>query len=34
MAERYLVCVENSKDANVLLRSLNIVQATSMIAAS
>ena len=34
MAERYLACVENNKDANSLLKALNIVQATNMIAAS
>ena len=34
LAERYLVCVENNKDANSLLKALNIVQATNMIAAS
>ena len=34
LAERYLVCVENNKDANSLLKALDIVQATNMIAAS
>ena len=34
LAERYLACVENNKDANSLLKALNIVQATNMIAAS
>ena len=34
LAERYLVCVKNSKDANTLLRSLDIVQTTRMTAAS
>ena len=34
LAERYLVCVENNKDANSLLKSLDIVVATNMIAAS
>ena len=34
LAERYLVCVENNKDANALLKSLDIVAATNMIAAS
>ena len=34
LAERYLACVENNKDANSLLKSLDIVQATNMIAAS
>ena len=34
LAERYLTCVENNKDANSLLKSLDIVQATNMIAAS
>ena len=33
LAERYLVCVENNKDANALLNSLDIVAATNMIAA-
>ena len=33
-AERYLACVENNKDANSLLKALDIVQATNMIAAS
>ena len=32
LAERYLACVENNKDANSLLKALNIVQATNMIA--
>ena len=32
LAERYLVCVENNKDANSLLKSLDIVQATHMVA--
>ena len=31
---RYLTCVENNKDANSLLKALDIVQATNMIAAS
>ena len=34
LAERYLACVENNKDANSLLKALNIVQATNMIASS
>ena len=34
LAERYLACVENKKDANSLLKALDIVQATNMIAAS
>ena len=34
LTERYLVCVENNKDANSLLNSLDIVAATNMIAAS
>ena len=34
LTERYLTCVENNKDANSLLKALNIVQATNMIAAS
>ena len=34
LAERYLACVENNKDANSLLKSLDIVQATNMIASS
>ena len=34
LAERYLVCVENNKDANSLLKALDIVAATNMIAAS
>ena len=34
LAERYLVCVENNKDANSLLKSLDIVAATNMIATS
>ena len=34
LAERYLACVENNEDANSLLKALNIVQATNMIAAS
>ena len=34
LVERYLVCVENNKDANSLLKSLDIVVATNMIAAS
>ena len=33
LAERYLACVENKKDANSLLKALDIVQATNMIAA-
>ena len=33
LAERYLACVENNKDANSLLKALNIVQTTNMIAA-
>ena len=32
LAERYLVCVENNKDANSMLKALDIVQATNMIA--
>ena len=32
LAERYLVCVESNKDANSLLKSLDIVQATNMVA--
>ena len=34
LAERYLTCVENNKYANSLLKALDIVQATNMIAAS
>ena len=34
LAERNLACVENNKDANSLLKALDIVQATNMIAAS
>ena len=34
LAERYLARVENNKDANSLLKALDIVQATNMIAAS
>ena len=34
LAERYFTCVENNKDANSLLKALDIVQATNMIAAS
>ena len=34
LAERYLACVENNKDANSLLKALDIVQATNIIAAS
>ena len=34
LAERYLTCVENNKDANSLLKALDIVQATNMIASS
>ena len=34
LAERYLTCIENNKDANSLLKALDIVQATNMIAAS
>ena len=34
LAERYLTCVENNKDANSLLKALDIVQATNMIVAS
>ena len=34
LAERYLTCVENNKDANSLLKALDTVQATNMIAAS
>ena len=34
LAERYLTYVENNKDANSLLKALNIIQATNMIAAS
>ena len=34
LAERYLTCVENNKDANSLLKALDIVEATNMIAAS
>ena len=34
LAERYLACVQNNKDANSLLKALDIVQATNMIAAS
>ena len=29
LAERYLVCLENNKDANALLKSLDIVAATT-----
>ena len=32
LAERYLMCVENNKDANAPLKSLDIVAATNMIA--
>ena len=32
LAERYLVSVENNKDANTLLKQLNIVVATNMVA--
>ena len=34
LTERYLTCVENNKDANSLLKALDIVQATNMITAS
>ena len=34
LAERYLACVENNKDANSLVKALDIVQATNMIASS
>ena len=34
LAERSLACVENNKDANSLLKALDIVQATNMIASS
>ena len=34
MAKRYPACVENNKDANSLLKALDIFQATNMIAAS
>ena len=34
LAERYLACVENNNDAYSLLKTLDIVQATNMIAAS
>ena len=34
LAERYLACVEINKDSNSLLKALDIVQATNMIAAS
>ena len=34
LAERYLTCIENNKDANSFLKALDIVQATNMIAAS
>ena len=34
LAERYLACVENNKYATSLLKALDIVQATNMIAAS
>ena len=34
LAERYLVCVKNNKDANSLLKSLDIVVETNMVAAS
>ena len=34
LAERYLTCVENNKDANSLLKALDFVQATNMIASS
>ena len=34
LAERYLTCDENNKDAHSLLKALDIVQATNMIAAS
>ena len=30
LTERYLACVENNKDANSLLKALNVVQATNM----
>ena len=32
LAERYLVSVENNKDANTLLKQLDIVVATNMVA--
>ena len=34
LAKRYIACVENNKDANSLLKALDIVQATNMIASS
>ena len=34
LAERYLTCIENNKDANSLLKALHIVQASNMTAAS
>ena len=34
LTERYMACVENNKDANSLLKALDIGQATNMIAAS
>ena len=34
LTERYLACVKNNKDANSLLKALDIVQATNMIASS
>ena len=34
LAERYLACVENNKDANSLLKALDIMQATNMIGSS
>ena len=34
LAERYLACVENNKDADSLLKALDIVQETNMIASS
>ena len=34
LAERYLTCVENNKDANSLLKALDIVQVTNRIAAN
>ena len=34
LAERFLTCVENNRDANSLLKALDIVQATNIIASS
>ena len=34
LAERYLVCAENNKDVNALLKQLDIVAATNMMSKS